>query len=100
MPRQPMLDLARDIFKKGGVVPLTCHAGCTPVSVGIVKAKRATSVSAIKDDLINAGTEWEDLEVVHDGMLISSSGVDDLPALCRTIINATGRSCLKGKSSA
>lgn len=85
---QPILDLVRGIFQKGGVVAFICHAGWVPISAGIVKGKRVTSVSAIKDDLTNAGAEWEDREVVQDGMLISSRGVDDLPAFCRTIINA------------
>jgi len=35
-------------------VAMICHAGWVPISAGIVKGKRVTSVSAIKDDLINA----------------------------------------------
>jgi protease I len=86
----PMLDLVRGIYNKGGVVAMICHAGWVPISAGIVKGKRVTSVSAIKDDLINAGAEWEDREVVQDGNLISSRGPADLPAFCRTIIGALG----------
>jgi protease I len=86
----PMLDLVRGIYNKGGVVAMICHAGWVPISAGIVKGKRVTSVSAIKDDLINAGAEWEDREVVQDENLISSRGPADLPAFCRTIIGALG----------
>jgi len=53
-----------------------------------MKGKQVTSVSAIKDDLINAGATWTDEEVVRDGNLISSRGPDDLPAFCRAIIDA------------
>jgi protease I len=84
---QPMLDLVKGIFDKGGVVAFICHAGWVPISAGIVEGKRVTSVSAIKDDLINAGARWEDLEVVQDDMLISSRGIEDLPAFCRAIID-------------
>jgi protease I len=84
----PMLDLVRGIFERGGTVAMICHAGWVPISAGIVKGKRVTSVSAIKDDLINAGVQWVDQEVVQDGNLISSRGVSDLPAFCRTIIAA------------
>lgn len=84
----PMLDLVKGIFERGGVVAMICHAGWVPISAGIVKGKRVTSVSAIKDDLINARAEWVDQEVVQDGNLISSRGPDDLPAFCRAIIAA------------
>jgi len=85
---RPMLDLVRAIFERGGLVAMICHAGWVPISAGIVKGKRVTSVSAIKDDLINAGAEWVDQEVVQDGNLISSRRPDDLPAFCRAVIAA------------
>ena len=40
------------------------------------------------DDLLNAGAEWVNQEVVQDGNLISSRGPNDLPAFCRAIIAA------------
>jgi protease I len=84
----PMLDLVKGIFERGGIVAMICHAGWVPISAGIVKGKRVTSVSAIKDDLVNAGAEWVNQEVVQDGNLISSRGPDDLPAFCRAMIAA------------
>ena len=84
----PMLDLVRNIYEKGGIVAMICHAGWVPISAGIVRGKRVTSMSAIKDDLTNAGAEWEDREVIQDGNLISSRGPRGLPAFCRTIISA------------
>ncbi len=83
-----MLDLVRGVFDNGGIVAIICHAGWVPISAGILKGKRATSVSAIKDDMVNAGVKWEDSEVVQDGQLISSRTPKDLPAFCRTIIAA------------
>lgn len=83
-----MLDLVRKVFDKGGLVAMICHAGWVPISAGIVKGKKVTSVGAIKDDLINAGAEWLDQEVVVDGNLISSRSPEDLPAFCRAIIEA------------
>lgn len=84
----PMLDLVRGVFEQGKVVAMICHAGWVPISAGIVRGKRLTSVPAIKDDLINAGAEWVDEEVVCDGNLISSRRPDDLPAFCREIVAA------------
>src|SRR5512135_817002 len=67
-----VLQLTREIFEAGKPVAFICHAGWVPISAGIVKGKRGTSVGAIKDDLVNAGMRWEDAPVVVDGNLISS----------------------------
>jgi protease I len=81
-----MLDLVRGVWEQGKLVAMICHAGWVPISAGIVNGRRVTSVSAIKDDLINAGAEWVDEAVVRDGNLISSRGPNDLPAFCREVI--------------
>jgi protease I len=81
-----VLDLVREAFEGGKVVAMICHAAWVPISAGIVKGRTATCVSAIKDDLINAGATYVDQEVVVDGNLISSRVPSDLPAFCRAII--------------
>lgn len=83
-----MLALVKGVYDNGGVVAFICHAGWVPISAGIVAGKKVTSVSSIKDDLVNAGAHWLDQEVVRDGNLISSRGISDLPAFCRAIIGA------------
>lgn len=83
-----MVSLVRDAFHKGKVVAAICHAGWMLASAGILKGKKATSYVAIKDDMINAGALWEDSELVRDGNLITSRKPDDLPAFCRTIVQA------------
>ncbi|MGH9798103.1 MAG: DJ-1/PfpI family protein, partial [Candidatus Polarisedimenticolia bacterium] len=50
--------------------------------------RRLTSYQAIKDDLIHAGADWVDQEVVRDGRLITARKPDDLPAFCREIVKA------------
>jgi protease I len=83
-----VLDLVRGIFEKGGVVAAICHAAWVPISAGIMEGKRATCVSAIMDDLINAGATYLDQEVVVDGNLITSRSPGDLPAFLPAIIAA------------
>jgi protease I len=85
---QPMLNLVKGVFERGGIVAAICHAAWVPISAGILEGKRATCVSAIKDDVINAGATYVDGEVVQDGNLITSRVPTDLPAFCRTIIAA------------
>ncbi|HLQ21751.1 MAG TPA: type 1 glutamine amidotransferase domain-containing protein, partial [Gemmatimonadales bacterium] len=62
-----VLELTREIFEAGKPVAFICHAGWVPISAGIVRGKRGTSVGAIRDDLVNAGLVWEDSAVVADG---------------------------------
>lgn len=76
----------RDLYKEGKIVACICHGGWVLVSAGILKGKKATGFSAIKDDMVNAGCEFLDKEVVVDGNLITSRNPYDLPAFCREII--------------
>jgi len=100
MRRSPkLLQLTREIFQAGKPVAFICHAGWVPISAGIVRGKRGTSVGAIKDDLVNAGLLWEDSPVVVDGNLISSRTPADLPVFCKALIAALGESRVEGRGS-
>jgi protease I len=83
-----VLSLTKEIYQAGKPVAFICHAGWVPISAGIVRGKRGTSVGAIRDDLVNAGMLWEDSPVVVDGNLISSRTPADLPQFCRALLAA------------
>jgi len=83
-----MLRLVREAFDQGKVVAAICHSAWVPISAGILKGRTMTCVSAVKDDVINAGAQYVDKEVVVDGNLISSRTPADLTAFCREIIKA------------
>ncbi len=85
-----VLALTRAIHDAGKPVAFICHAGWVPISAGIVRGRRGTSVGAIRDDLVNAGLIWEDSPVVVDGNLISSRTPADLPHFCKALIRALG----------
>ena len=95
---QAVLSLVDSFNAAGKPIAFICHAGWVPISAGIVKGKRGTSVGAIKDDLVNAGLLWEDSPVVVDGNLISSRTPADLPQFCRALIAAL-QSGVKGRES-
>jgi protease I len=100
MRRSPkLLRLTREIYQAGKPVAFICHAGWVPISAGIVKGKRGTSVAAIKDDLVNAGMLWEDSPVVVDGNLISSRTPADLPVFCKALIAALDQPAVAGRQS-
>jgi deglycase len=92
MRRYPdMVRIVREAQQKGKVISAICHAGWMLVSAGILKGKKATGFFAIKDDLVNAGANYVDAEVVRDGNLITSRKPDDLPAFCRETIEALAK---------
>lgn len=86
------LKFVKDLSEQNKLVAFICHAGWVPISAGILKGRKGTSVSAIKDDLINAGCKWEDKAVVEDGNLISSRTPADLPEFMKAVV-----AFLKGK---
>ena len=89
MRRYPkMVQLVKDLFEDGKVVAAICHAGWMLASAKILAGKKVTSFFAIKDDLVHAGAEWVDQEVVVDGNLVTSRTPDDLPAFMRAVIAA------------
>jgi protease I len=89
MRRYPdMVNLVRDAFDQGKVVAAICHAGWMLASADVLRGKKATCFFAIKDDLVNAGADYVDAEVVRDGNLITSRVPSDLPAFCRAIIES------------
>ena len=83
-----LLQLTREIYEADKPVAFICHAGWVPISAGIVRNKRGTSVGAIRDDLVNAGMVWEDSPVVVDGNMITSRTPADLPHFAKAIIAA------------
>lgn len=85
-----VLQLTRDIFAAGKPVGFICHAGWVPISAGILRGRRGTSVGAIRDDLMNAGLKWEEAPVVVDGNLISSRTPADLGEFMKAYLRALG----------
>lgn len=71
-------------------IAFICHAGWVPISAKILKNRRVTGVSAIKDDLENAGAHYSDAAVVVDENLISSRTPADLPDFCKALLKALG----------
>ena len=83
-----VLKFVREMDHAGKVVAAICHAGWVLCSAGVLRGRKATCFKAIKDDLINAGAQYVDEEVVVDRNLITSRVPGDLPAFCREIVKA------------
>ncbi len=85
---EPMIQLTSDMAEQGKVIAAICHGPWMLCSTQALKGKKATCFFAIKDDVINAGGEYVDAEVIRDGNLITSRKPDDLPAFMKSVLEA------------
>ena len=74
------VNFVRDFFQQGKPVAAICHGPQTLIDAEVVEGRTLTSYSSIKKDLINAGANWVDEEVVVDQGLVTSRSPEDLPA--------------------
>lgn len=76
----------RDFFEEGKPVAAICHAPWLLIEAGVVRGRKMTSYDSVKTDLINAGAQWEDSEVIVDQGLVTSRNPDDLDAFCTKLL--------------
>lgn len=88
MRRTPAtVEFVREMDKDNKIVAGICHGPWMMASACDIKGKKVTSFFSIKDDLINAGANYVDEEVVVDGNIITSRTPNDLPVFLKTIIS-------------
>jgi protease I len=73
-------------IETGKPVAAICHGPWTLIETGKISGRTLTSYPSLKTDLINAGANWVDEEVVVDNGLVTSRKPDDLPAFCDKMI--------------
>ena len=77
---------AAEFLESGKPVAAICHGPQLLIETGMIKNKEMTSFPSIKTDLINAGANWTDKEVVVDDGLITSRSPQDLEAFNKKIV--------------
>lgn len=80
------LKFIKDVFDEKKVVAAICHAPWLLIETGIAKGRKMTSFKSIKNDVANAGAQWQDAEVVVDQGVITSRNPGDLQAFSAKII--------------
>jgi protease I len=83
-----MVNFVREMARRGKIVAAICHGPWMLASAEVVAGKNLTGFFSIKDDLVHAGANYKDAEVVVDGNLITSRQPADLPAFLDAIIAA------------
>ena len=56
------------------------------IEAGAARGRKMTSWPSLQTDLVNAGANWVDQQVVVDGNLVTSRKPADIPAFSRAII--------------
>ncbi len=80
------LDFVRDFERARKPISVICHGPWVLISAGLMPGRRITSWPGIQDDVRNAGGQWVNEAVVHDGNWISSRGPQDLFWFDRAIV--------------
>lgn len=70
----------------GKPIAAICHGPQTLIETGMLIGRTMTSWPSLKTDLINAGANWVDEEVVSDNGLVTSRKPADIPAFNRKMI--------------
>jgi protease I len=74
------LDFLKQFIKTGKTIAAICHGAQTLIETGMIRGNTMTSYPSLQTDLRNAGVNWVDKEMVHDGQYITSRGPRDLNA--------------------
>ena len=80
------VSFAAEFLETGKPVAAICHGPQLLIETGLISGRDMTSYSSIKTDLVNAGANWSDKEVVVDNGLVTSRSPRDLPAFNKKMI--------------
>ncbi len=90
---------AQHFLEQGKPLAAICHAPQLLIETGMISTRKLTSYASIKTDLMNAGAQWEDKEVVVDNGLVTSRSPKDLEAFNKKMVEeiSEGRHATTGQ---
>ena len=83
---QECINFAKEFMETGKPVAAICHGPQLLIETGLLNGRHMTSYPSVKTDLINAGVNWEDKEVIVDRGLVTSRSPDDLAAFNKKLL--------------
>jgi protease I len=93
------VSFAQHFLEQAKPLAAICHGPQTLIETGMLDGRTMTSYWSIKTDLINAGVNWVDKEVVVDNGLVTSRSPKDLEAFNKKMIEelAEGQHATRGQ---
>ncbi|CAH1196783.1 Protein/nucleic acid deglycase 2 [Paenibacillus auburnensis] len=83
---QDVLAFVKEADRAGTPIASICHGPQILISADLLQGRTITSYPPLKDDVVNAGAEFKDEEVVVDGNYITSRTPKDEPAFVRELL--------------
>ncbi|AZK46548.1 type 1 glutamine amidotransferase domain-containing protein [Paenibacillus lentus] len=83
-----ILQFVKEANEAKKTIAAICHGPQILISADLLKRRTITCYPPLKDDVVNAGAEFKDQEVVVDGNYITSRTPKDEPAFVREILQA------------
>jgi protease I len=80
------VSFVRKFAETGKPLAAICHGPWMLVEADVVRGRDVTSWPSIRTDLVNAGANWQDSEVVVDQAIITSRNPGDLQAFVDKIV--------------
>lgn len=77
------VEFVKEFMESGKPVFAICHGPQLLITAKKLAGRKATGWKSIKQDMLNAGAEYIDAQVVDDGNLVSSRMPADLPAFIK-----------------
>lgn len=91
---RPAVNFVRAMFVAGKPVAAICHGPWSLIEADVVRDRTLTSWPSLKTDIVNAGGNWVDQEVMvcteGPNTLVTSRKPDDLKAFCEAMSGAFG----------
>ena len=80
------VELVREFDRLNKPIAAICHGPWLLVEAGLLRGRNVTCYKSIRTDVVNAGGNYSDHEVVVDDNFITSRRPDDLEAFCSALI--------------
>ncbi len=80
------VNFVKHFLEEGKPLASICHGPQTLIETKMIEGKKMTSYPSVKTDLMNAGVNWVDEEVVVDNGLVTSRSPKDLNAFNKKLL--------------
>jgi protease I len=81
-----VLEFVHEMDARGKVVAGLCHGPWIMVSAGIMRGRRACAYRGMRDDMMNAGAELEEADVIVDRNIVTCSYYGAVGPFMHTVI--------------